>query len=419
MGHASITWSVSPPWCERRRSVRAAVQPLIPSAGVTRLVALTVIAVFTLSCGKLLGITDPTPNEGNGDGGLDAPGDSGPQVDCLTPVEFRAEQTFALGRAGTQIAAGRLVAGGGLDLAIAQGDRFEIMTGNGLGGFTSRGTVGVVADGVVIGDFDNDGDDDVVTWNGAQVVASRQELSAFLSPQPLIGPFSSVQTVMTGFLDGAFVSDVIVKDGGGARRYFPNLSTPGMAGTFVRDANPIANIGATDALVAVQQVDDAEDDDVAVVSTGGDVKLSLAAAGDTHAAAILAARGARDRAVAFGRFTTIGVVDMDPDMIVGTASGGVLYIGNNGVYSELPGRIPAVTTGPIQVLDINGDDRDDLVLPTGIVYQCTPATPGGSGIVTQFEALDMSGPALVVDITADGKPDLIRVTGTTLRVQIQ
>lgn len=426
MAHASRTWF------ERRRRMPGAVQPLLPSGRVTRLVALAAVAVLLMSCGKLLGITDPTPSE-TGDGGIDASDDGSlppPPPVCanpVTPAVFQAEQTFALAASGVGIGAGKLVLGGGIDLAIAEGDRVEIMLGDGAGAFTSRGTITAPAEGVVVDDFDGDAegdpgdpvrfDDDLVVWNSSQIVAIRQEGGVFQPAQPLTGPFAGIRVAMRGHLNGGGLPDLIVKDSNGARRFTANA---GQLGTFSRDASPIPGIDANDTLAAVQDIDQLEQDDVAVVRSPGDVRLAVSAPGQIppYGPPYIVARVGEARAAVFGNFNH-PASDDGLDLIIATPAGGKLYTNKAGQFTAVPGAIPAITAGPIQVIDVNGDSHDDLVTPTGIVYQCPPEAATGPGAFTQFEALDTSGVSRVVDLTADGKPDLVRVTGSTLRVRIQ
>ena len=51
----------------------------------------------------------------------------------------------------------------------------------------------------------------------------------------------------------------------------------------------------------------------------------------------------------------------------------------------------------MQVIQLSGDGKDDLLLDGRIVYPCAAAMPGG--------------PALAIDVTGDAKPDLLRRSG--------
>jgi hypothetical protein len=398
--------------------MRRAAAPLLPSPRVRRLVAL-VIMVCAPGCDRLLGISDPMPDDRR-DGAVD----DGPTIDssppCVTPAVFDAEQRFAIGGIGTALAVGQLDRMVGRDVAVAVGDGVQILSGDGTGAFSLGMKVpapmSTEVDGLVIDDFDADADDDLVVWDdgGSAIAAIRQDSSmvpsTFLAPQPLPGPFGGLTGVLVGQLDGQMVPDLLVKDALAARAFTSKLLNPI---SFTREPNAIAGVDALDRLVAVGQLDGQGGHDAAFVGAGGEVRIASGAPNFTAAA--LVATGARDRLVGFGKLDE----DADVDLIVGTSAGGVIYRGGGGTFTQVAGTLAAVSGPDMQVIDVNGDGKDDLVLAGRIVYQCAPATPGGPGVFTQFEPIDASGPALMVDVTGDGKPDLIRVDGTELKVRVQ
>lgn len=377
---------------------------------------LTVVVSFVPGCGPLLGISDPTPAD-RGDGGTDGSTIDAPPP-CVAGATFRAEATFSVGGTGTAIAVGQLDRMPGVDVAIAVGDGVQILSGNGAGSFTRGAKIPttVVAEALVLDDFDSDGDNDLIVWDvgGTSIAEIRQNSSVvpstFLAEQPLTGPFSSLQAARSGLLDGNFIADLVVKDGVEARPFTSLLGTPG---TFARGANAIAGVAADDALVAVADIDGAGRDDAAFVGANGDVKLALNTT--QFGAAAVIATGAQNQCVAFGKFDE----DTSIDLIVGTAAGGVIYRGNGATFTRSPGTFPAITGSPMQVIDLNGDGRDDLVLATRIVYQCAPAMTGAPGVFTQADPIEGSTAVLAADVTGDGKPDLLRLVGNELKVRIQ
>jgi hypothetical protein len=383
------------------------------------LVALMAVGCLP-GCDKLLGISDPTPAD-RGDAKIDD--DGGPTIDssppCVTAAAFKPEESFAIGATGTALVVGQLDRMSGRDVAIAVGDGVQIMSGNATGTF-SRGmkitTTTTAADGLVSDDFDNDGDSDFVVWDdgGTTMTAIRQNStvapSTYLAEQPLTGPFAGVQGVLVGFIDGAFVPDLVVKDAAGAVAYTSRLGTPG---TFAREANAIPGVGGGDALVALGQLDGLGGHDAVFVAAGGDVKL--AANAPAFSPAVTIASEARDRCVGFGKLDEGATTDM----LVGTSAGGVIYQGGGGTFTKADGAIASVSSSTVQVIDVNGDLKDDLVLANRIVYQCAPAAAGGPGVFSQFEDIDATGPALMVDVTGDGKPDLLRIAGAELKVRVQ
>jgi hypothetical protein len=380
-------------------------------------VALTIVACAP-GCRQLLGITDPTPSDRIDGGGDGPPVDSSPP--CVIAAVFQPEQSFAIGGTGTALAIGQLDRPGtGRDVAIAVGDGIQILVGNGAGSFSPGPKLAAPPsaqlDGLVIETFDNDADDDIVAWDegGTTIVAYRQDAgmpSTYGAAQPLPGPFTSLQGAMAGILDGAFIPDLVVKDASGAWAYTSRLGTPI---SFGREPDPIGDIGPGDVLVAVGDLNGPGAEDAAFVSPSGEVKIAFDALPFSRATVV--ATGARDRLVGFGRLDEDGSLDL----IVGTAAGGVIYRGGGGSFAEVTDRLPAVTGTRVQVIDVNGDGKDDLVLDTRIVYQCAPATPGGPGVFTQFEEIDARGPSLMADVTGDGKPDLLRLDGGELKVRVQ
>ena len=89
-----------------------------------------------------------------------------------------------------------------------------------------------------------------------------------------------------------------------------------------------------------------------------------------------------------------------------------------GTFAPASGTIAAVTGPTMQVIDLNGDQQDDLALATRIVDPCAPATTGEAGVFSQFEDLGDGGPLVAVDVTGDQKPDLLRINGTELKVRV-
>lgn len=381
--------------------------------------ALSIVACLS-GCGKLLGLGDPKAADPDGGGSGD---DAGPQIDssppCVNPAMFAPEEAYAIGAMGRSLAIGRFDRVTGRDVAIAVGDGVQLMLGDNAGMFTAGTKIpapsGIAVDRVVVGDFSNDGFDDLVVWGagGTDIAEIRQSVSggvsSYLAPQALTGPFTGLQEVLSGYLDGAvLVSDLLVKDSGVARTYTSSLGTPG---TFLRDPNAVPGVVGNDTLVAVDDLNGTGNDDAVFVTGAGELKVVFDA--PAFAMSKMVGSGISERWVGIGQLGG----DATPDLIAGTADGGVIYQGGAGGFTQVPGVIASVTGPTMQVIDMNGDGKDDLVVAGRIVYQCAPAVAGDPGVFSQFDAID--GPAVAADVTGDGKPDLLRIAGGELRVRVQ
>lgn len=380
--------------------------------------ALIALAVLSTSCTKLLGITDPTP-AGGGDGGLDAFPDSSIDAPppCTTPTAFKPDIVFDTGEPALGFALVDFDAGGVDDIAIATGDDVSIFHGNGTGNFGGDGQkikIPTAADDLAVDDYDSDGDDDLALWTvGGSAVIVRRQNRALTPPveaeQPLTGPFTAVERVLAGQLDGNLRSDLLVHDGNGSRVYTSNLGTPG---TFGRDAALVGT--GSDDLLQLRQVDNAQREDALFVNAGT-VKLSL----QTTAFGALStiATGATGRGAILGKFDN----DAFADLVIATAGGLVLYRQNTaqpGTFT-MTGVISPLTGNALAAADVNGDGLEDIVVPTGFVLQCAPPATGGPGTFTQFEAANNAGQLVFRDLDGNAKLDLVRVDGNNLRVRLQ
>ena len=326
------------------------------------------------------------------------------RIPCSAP----RPATRSAPRHGARVRQPRRNTGGTRDVAIALGTQIAIWVNDGSGALSMGTAVATAADGVIAEDFPADGFIDLVAWKvGGTTVVARQHdennRGSYLVERPLAGPFTGVVTVKAGYLDGAFNPDMLVHDASERRVYTSNVGTPG---TFSREET----VGAAgDDLVLVQDIDGLSNDDAVFIDQAGAVKLARNASGGFTTSTTIAT-GARPDAVGFGDFDTAA----GTDMIVGTSSGGVLYSQSSpGTFVEVTGTIDGVT-GPMQVIDANGDGTEDLVLTGGLVLQC-PDTR----VFTQRVSLPITAPYQLVDLTKDGKPDLVRVDGSMLKVRIQ
>lgn len=391
--------------------------PLPPERATIDLVVRALIAVSLLgcavACNNILGISDPKASGGPDDSGIDSAIDSNIDAPppCTTSVSLKAEISSDVGVTGTGFDVGRLDTGIDEDLAIATGANVTIVHGDRTGAFTAAAavTVPTAATDLVIADFDTDVNDDLAMWTkgGTAVIVRRVVRTmnpVYQAEQPLTGPFTSVQKVITANIDGAAIPDLFVYDSAaGSRAYFALLGTPG---TFSRSANLVGN-GADD-LVFLRQIDSAMNGDAAFVN-GSAVNLALGSNSGTFTNPISIATGANSKGIAFGKFSG------DPllGLVVSTANGLVLYRQMTAGQFTMQGVIsPVQSATPMLVGDVNGDGRDDILTPTAAILQCA------NSVFTQVEPLAVGTVAQLVDVTGDDKPDLVRLDGTSVKVRV-
>lgn len=371
------------------------------------------------ACTSLLGISDPTPampGDGGPDSSIDSNIDAPPP--CAPSITLKPELVSDIGVTGTAFAVSRFNNGIDEDIAIATGTSVVILHGNRTGSFGGDGakpTFAAAATDLVIGDFDNDGDDDFAMWTKGGTAVVVRRLNRGLNPpveaaeQPLSGPFTNVQRVLVGFLDGAFVPDLLVYDSAaGSRVYTSNVGTPG---TFTR-SNTLVGTGANE-LILLAQVDGAMREDALFVN-GTNVELSLQTTSFGNPVNI--ATGANSKGVAVGKFDSDNLLDL----VVSTSMGLVLYRQNPAAPGtfQMHGMIsPVQSPTPMLVGDVNDDGRDDIIVANAAILQCPATAPGGPGVFTQVEQLSAAPPSALVDVTGDDKPDLVRIDGTTVKVR--
>lgn len=371
----------------------------------------------TTACNTILGISDPKPAGGPDDSGIDSSIDSNIDAPppCTTSVSLKAEVASDIGVTGTGFAVGRFNAGIDEDLAVATGANVTIVHGNRTGAFSAAAavTVPTAATGVVAGDFDNDVNDDLAMWTkgGTTVVVRRIVRTMnpiYQAEQPLTGPFTSVDNVLTGLIDGASVPDLFVYDSAaGSRAYLALVGNPG---NFMR-SNSLVGAGGDD-LLLLRQIDTLMRSD-AVFVNGTMVKMATGLDNGTFNNPINIAIGANSRGVAVGKFDG----DNTLDLMVSTTNGLVLFRQQTAGTFTMHGVIsPVQSPAPMLVGDVNGDGRDDVITPTAAILQCA-GTGGGPGVFTQVETLAVGTIAQLVDVTGDDKPDLVRLDGTSVKVR--
>jgi hypothetical protein len=406
---------------------------------------LVAIALVSSGCSKLLGISDPVAASGDGgvadvsagdgeivDGSLPGGSVDGASIDgmaidgvvvdgmvidggvppCIAPPSFAGPDTYSLGGAPGLMGIGRFDNDGNRDVAIALTTKVLILHGNGLGGFGSRQEIDTAADGLLVEDFETDVHDDLVLWTvgGSRVVARHQDPDhpgMFLLEQPLDGPFQGVRRVVQGLLDGGFRPDVITQDDVERQVYTSSQLNPG---TFLK-GDKIGKAG--DQVVQVANLIGADSEDIVLLTAAGDVQIASQISGRFLTPPVEVATGVTGTAAQFGQFDG----DSERDLIVATASGGVLYrrggSDTSPTFTRVPGEIAGVTGPTLQIVDVDGNGLDDIVVADGIVQQCTP------GVFSPLVRVATSASTVFFDLDGNHKPEMLRTVGQTLEVYRQ
>jgi large repetitive protein len=352
----------------------------------------------------------------DGDGDLDLlQGRSGPSRIWRNDGAggFTAGQTFGGGNTHS-IAAGDLDCDGDLDLVVAGRDPSEVWRNDGNGVFTPTGGLANAATDVVcLLDFDGDGRLDVYAAN-----ANGQDDELWFVDGNLTLQRSSTtlpNRTTTGAVVGDFDRDgdldvITVGPGEPMRMLVSSLSTSQGDPVF-QPGDSHRGEGAALHL-SVGDVD--RDGDVDVVESMGDIRAT--AVWQNDGAAVFASRVTL---LLGGVASTLGDVDGDGDAdLVETGTGG-LWLWRNSA-AGLPGTAETVsTTGGVDVVlfDSDGDGDLDLVLARGASGPAELWQNDGSGVfVAALVPLPpvTANAATVADIDRDGHADLLFATDSGL-----
>jgi hypothetical protein len=377
---------------------------------------LVVLALISGGCSKLLGISDPIADgadarRGDGAGDPDSsPDDLGP---CTPGPGFAAPVAYPLSGTPGLMTTGDFDGDTFQDVAVALGTKILILHGDGSGKLGRTQEIGFAADGLIGGDFDGDGLDDLILWKvgGQSVILRRQDpqhLGAFLEAQPLPASFMHVQQVKAGLLDdGNHVPDLIIQDDVELRVYTADLLFPG---TFDKEDL----IGMTgDRVIQLADFNNEGKDDIAFLTTDGKVEIAPQVMGTKFGPPAAIATAASSVAAGFGHFGSAATFDL----IVATPAGGTMFhqtaLGALTTFASQDGAIAGVTGALLEVVDVDGDSRDDIIVGPGIIRQAS------AGTFAPLAACPMKSSTLFRDLDKNGKPDLLRIVGSTLEVRVQ
>jgi hypothetical protein len=262
---------------------------------------------------------------------------------------------------------------------------------------------GAAPKSVVVGDFNGDGDADVVSADSAQGDGTISMLlgrgdGTLVAAEGL--PVSGVGATAAADFDGDGTVDLAAITGEGLYQgliVFPGLGD-GLFGPGVLTPDAW---GATS--VAAHDFDEDGNPDLAVAASGG-ASILLGNGDGTFAAPVAYAAGAINHWVSVGDFN----LDGDADLAVGYSNGLSVLLGNgDGTFDAHTPVTAGGGVNHIAIADLNGDTFPDLAVVN--TSDVTVVMGNGDGTFGAPTSLDAGTPdsVSVGDFNADGAPDLV------------
>ena len=265
-----------------------------------------------------------------------------------------------------------------------------IMLGDGAGRFTPRTTISTqgASTGLDVGDVNGDGNPDVLVsdYHSGSVMQHLGRGDGTFEERIPVPGCALADTVVIDDLNGDGIDDAAAACRGTIWRAYVSVW-----------------LGSPAGLVPTGQIHVSQNSAALWIRTG-DVN------GD----------GNRDIAIgSFDHFPVRPECAPDPLCLIGTTGRGIgLFLGlGNGIFSPVPG---GHSVGKVfvdfQLADVNGDDRDDLVVPLPFEDQVriVPGTASGFGDFYQVPAYEYPLGAGVADVTGDGTADLVMDHGPAM-----
>jgi hypothetical protein len=397
----------------------------------------TTIAALSLlglaGCAQLLGFEEREENDGpmgGQDGGTDIPRSDGgfipiPPTDagtgaCSAAPQFKPSVAFGAGNEPASMAVGDLNKDGFKDVIMASRklNELTILHGNGNGNLGGQQTVtftppqqcpaGVASVGV--GDFDADGFQDIAYLSpgcGRLVVRRQGPAGVFQAEQALtVSPSAPRSPLATGDLDGDLRADLVYYGATNVQVFYGRSDVPGTFTPGLSEPMPNGS-GPEGGAQIVDMNGDSLPDLLWSENDGVRYKVRVPGAPRTYGPT---------QSVGPGNLAGMGAGPLNADALVDLAifsgSGGQVFLQDPADHSYLAG--PSLVNGfhgPVQIVDVNDDGRNDLAVNNTIIPQCSqPSAPGtfptqlGPGsVVTVVDAETV----LYVDMTGDGKVDAL------------
>jgi hypothetical protein len=265
--------------------------------------------------------------------------------------------------------------------------------GNGDGSFTQVASMNVLLPyAFVTADFDHDGFPDLAGANGSQIMYLFGDGHGNFTPLPIVGPEGIF--VGLGDINGDGLPDIVVPD----RSYFVAVA---MGRTDRNFPSPITLHPQAWGEISLGDIDG---DGLRDILVGGvaDPLDNLFLPGTVYLnqgnSSFALGENTDPTSFALEDLTGKGVVDL-----VGNSGNSIFIWPNNGAggFSSSPITIPTIAnSGPIRVVDMDGDGHPDIVTVNQIFY--------GNGSY-QFTSVPLAiGPNFVVgDFNGDGRLDIL------------
>jgi len=373
-------------------------------------------------CSQILGLQDIVPGDQlTPDApGIDPLGDA--PAGCATTLpSFGAERDFGIGATlGSEtMTVGDLDADGRPDVVVTHGPNVAfgnvlILRGIAGGMLGAAQDLGFRAAGVLVVDVDVDGRNDLVSWTASTVTVRIQDHvtpGAFQAPLDLVvAGANQVFGVLAGNFNGDSLPDLgIGSDANGmfnGTAYFGRAGAPGMF-----DRGPVVS-GSGDFPLQIVDINGDGRDDLAFIN-GSAVKyyLQTPTAPGTFNAPLTIGANVMGQGAGFGQFNA----DTKIDLMIGTSGGGNLYLQTPQGFVQQPAPINGIPGMFMQVTDVNGDGRDDIVTPGQLVVQCAASGTFSSSV----NLMSAQIPPQLIDISGDMKADLLWLQSGFVKVQIQ